>query len=216
MPRAEAASDAPDCVPRRKTRRCRITFVRRAARYLLAAFAIISAVLFLAVGVFWLRSYGKCEILRWTNAGGYRAIYTTQGSLTVDLTLVDLSAYPQQFHGPTYQVDSAHPPFDYVMVLSTESGDRATDFSRGGFEWHELRNSARHRLYAEAVAPFWSLALLTAILPATWLIRFAWARTGARRRRQLGLCPACGYDLRATPERCPECGATHVAQASRP
>jgi hypothetical protein len=44
--------------------------------------------------------------------------------------------------------------------------------------------------------------VLLAILPAVRLLQ---ARK-ARRRASAGLCPTCGYDLRATPNRCPECG----------
>ena len=51
--------------------------------------------------------------------------------------------------------------------------------------------------------PYWSLALLAAVLPVGSIARAYLSR----RRTKQGLCPSCGYDLRATPGRCPECGA---------
>ena len=52
-------------------------------------------------------------------------------------------------------------------------------------------------------APAWFVAPLLAVLPVLWLKRL---RT-AMRRTKVGHCDVCGYDLRATPSRCPECGA---------
>jgi predicted RNA-binding Zn-ribbon protein involved in translation (DUF1610 family) len=68
--------------------------------------------------------------------------------------------------------------------------------------------------------PYWMLAS-AALLPAPFAARRIWRRRRARRRAAAKLCPACGYDLRvqlalsegsgsngrASPGRCPECGA---------
>jgi hypothetical protein len=56
-------------------------------------------------------------------------------------------------------------------------------------------------------APDWFLALIFAALPLVMLRRWWIAQTRIRRVKR-GLCVACGYDLRGTLERCPECGAT--------
>ncbi len=59
--------------------------------------------------------------------------------------------------------------------------------------------------------PYWLLVLLFGIAPVWWAI--GWDRRRIGRCRAAGCCTRCGYDLRASPDRCPECGA--ISGASR-
>jgi hypothetical protein len=71
----------------------------------------------------------------------------------------------------------------------------------------ELRDAWAFYWYGLTI-PHWVFVTTFAIPP---LLRFrSWRRH--RRRAKAGTCAKCGYDLRATPERCPECGT--VAKAA--
>ncbi|MEA2735244.1 MAG: hypothetical protein QOE14_1695 [Humisphaera sp.] len=75
-----------------------------------------------------------------------------------------------------------------------------------------VRFGARVRMsgFGWVVVPHWVLVLTT--LPGACLSLGRMRRSIlAKVRRNYGHCPACGYDLRATPDRCPECGAVSEA-----
>jgi hypothetical protein len=55
----------------------------------------------------------------------------------------------------------------------------------------------------------WLIVLCLSLLPALWL----YGTLRYRSRIMQGACPRCGYDLRATPDRCPECGTPTVRES---
>lgn len=103
--------------------------------------------------------------------------------------------------------------------LADELLESPTPLQRQGFIFHRGR---QYRMEASGESPFvprfvaavpmWFLTATFAIAPAIGVYSY-----GRRKRRVArSLCPACGYDLRATPDRCPECGAAPPPRPTLP
>jgi len=93
-------------------------------------------------------------------------------------------------------------------MAATDDAD--TYPTRLGFAFADehVRTSSRvHGRYQALIMPPWLPMLLAALVPAAAAVRTF--------RRALivrnGRCRRCGYDLRATSDRCPECGTIPAA-----
>lgn len=79
--------------------------------------------------------------------------------------------------------------------------DRESLLYRLGFQWVDA-SSSTSRIKVVAL-PYWLLALCFAGVPITRVLAI---QTTRLRRRRRGACQSCGFDLRASSQRCPECG----------
>ena len=181
--------------------------IRRFRQVLFTLTAAGSLVLCVATVVLWVRSYYVTDTLRWADPHPRRWRPGTpvwQGSMCGHGRVLYLRASA---------ADAQHPDF-YPEPLRHQTDPPVPDVTGtqwlvkrfrgvGGFAYGQGSDvSYRSRAW---VVPIWFPAAASALAPAAWSMRRQRDRR-SRRRLAANLCPACGYDLRATPDRCPECG----------
>jgi hypothetical protein len=101
--------------------------------------------------------------------------------------------------------NESHVPRGFRVSCAADRG-QAHNFA--GHPWFEWSNTFDGSVAGGEIAlafPLPALFLLTALLPAATLRR----RLRTRGRAHPS-CLVCGYDLRATPDRCPECGTASL------
>ena len=170
--------------------------MRRVVRLAFTICSAASLVLCLASATWWVRSQWRYDLLvyhgtRWH--WGFRS-------------------HPDRFYLEVAVDDEDSERVPRWTAVSEERWDAdnvAADPSMSGRLGFMFGRNTNWSLYDNYVVglPYWSVTILAAVPPATWAV----GRLRRRRRGRTGLCPTCGYDLRATPDRCPECGASRRA-----
>ena len=186
--------------------------MRRLRRWLFNGLTLLSLGLCVATASLWVKSYYRIDL-----AG---IVWQTRERLDNTLFCVVLRGetevlyeapsikFPPEPHG-VYHVSFAHtsksslsnifldPPLSYDRPLFAQ-------WMHGGFGY--VSAGADHDMkYRACLIPLWSLLIAFALLPAMRFYGLA-IKMRDRRRQSRGQCANCGYDLRATPDRCPECG----------
>jgi hypothetical protein len=94
-------------------------------------------------------------------------------------------------------------------------GDRfgvSQSWSRGGITVRRKPGISPPNNSVEGQVPLAYVLAVLAVLPAAWVL---WWRSHRARKRWVleGRCLRCGYDLRESEERCPECGTAILSTA---
>jgi hypothetical protein len=191
--------------------------VKRLTRILLGLAATLSLGLCAAAVVLWVWSYRARAIVRTEHSGSPSGTLTIvdvswqRGILQLGrMTLWDRPASPSPRSRWRFRYESG-PPDPSRLLEGGRLG-----FNHFTQTWVYIPATGARRRTDVVELPLAAVVLGSAVMPAILGISVI------RRRRRLDRsggarpCLACGYDLRATPDRCPECGAVPASGDPRP
>jgi hypothetical protein len=207
-----------------------ILSMKRAGRLLFNFAAALSAMMWVATSVIWTASYfhlysaASTHIHTYYADGQIASPWVASNSFGIDTGFGVVHVFRHYSQLPQRFVPAPVPGMQWRRLSIAEyrkKGWSKDDFTRGAipatltpywfrrgiagfivtvFKEDDTPDGIRQTW--EFTFPLWGPMLLASVMPTLWSIR----RISLRRLASLGLCRICGYDLRATPERCPECG----------
>jgi hypothetical protein len=183
-----------------------------AGRALAIVLTVVSVMLCVAAVVLWVRSYSGRDVVGFRHSSGGQwtepALGTNRG-----LCVISFFEAPETDRPAVERLFGQLGPrgFFYVRGNPTQGPDGHRWWNALGFALEKSVPISGLRAHATVVfLPMWLLVLITAAVPAAQLV----GHLRRRAARRSGCCTVCGYDLRATPDRCPECGTVPARPAT--
>ena len=174
--------------------------MNRIGRYSFKFLTAVSVLLWAATGALWMRCSSHTDAIKYSNGLWYWEASTVSNGIVLTTSPEDdldaiLGWRESSIAWPNLNsIWHRHYELSWCnrMGFHADTTWFSTVHGRYGLTQGRVR---RYEM------PMWFIWMATALFPAERLLRFV-----RRRRKRPGYCAVCGYDLRATPDRCPECG----------